>query len=213
MTQPNPAPQDGPPAGPATPPVTPPAQPPTPPADPVAAPPWGDPANFDPARAWALIQNKQADLDKAKARITELTPYQQKAQELEDAQKNELQRAQEAAAAAQKTATEAQLALLRHRVASRPDKPLPAVLVDVLQGSTEEELVAHADALLAGLTPAVPPATAPIGTTPVPALRPTTLPNPPALSLDDQIAVAQKAGKWRDVLSLQNQKLADVAGQ
>jgi hypothetical protein len=210
MTQPtNPAPQDGPPAGPATPPVTPPAQPPaTPPA-----PPWGDDANFDPARAWSRIQNMQADLDKAKAKIGELTPYQQRAQELEEASKTELQRAQEAAAAAQKTAAEAQLALLRHRVASRPDKPLPAVLVDVLQGSTEEELVAHADALLAGLTPAVPPATAPVGTTPVPALRPTTLPNPPALSLDDQIAVAQKAGKWRDVLSLQNQKLADVAGQ
>lgn len=54
---------------------------------------------------------------------------------------------------------------------------------------------------------AAPPATG----RPVTALRPGTLPNPGQPSLDDQIAEAQKAGRMRDVLRLQNQKLIGLS--
>lgn len=205
MTQPNPVPQVGPDTGNPTPPA--PTTPPTPAVP--AAPPWGEDANFDASRAWSRIQNMQADNEKLKARNAELAGFEQRVREMEDAQKTELQRAQEAAAAAQKTAAEAQLALLRHRVANRPDRQLPAVLVDVLRGSTEEELIAHADQLLAGITPTAPP-TAPVGTTPVSALRPTTLPNPPAPDINAQIAEARAKGDLMTVIALENSKLANL---
>jgi len=199
MTQPNPAPQ-GPPAGPATPPAPPPADPAAPPA-----PPWGDDDNFDPARAWALIQNKQADLDKAKAKVAELTPFQQKAQELEDAQKSELQRSQEATAAANKIAEEKTAEALRLRVAlkhgiSDDDTAL------FLTASDEATLTKVAEALAARNAP---PAT-PGSTTPVTALRPTSMPNAPAPTVDDQIAAAKAAKNFGLVIALENSKLANI---
>jgi hypothetical protein len=46
------------------------------------------------------------------------------------------------------------------------------------------------------------------GSQPVTALRPGTLPAPPAPSLDDQITEAQKAGNWREVIRLNGLKAA-----
>lgn len=44
------------------------ATPTEPPANPPVAPPWGDEANFDPERAWKLIQDLRADKEKLSAR-------------------------------------------------------------------------------------------------------------------------------------------------
>lgn len=180
------------------------AQPVQPPASP-GVPPWErDGTPFDPARAWQLIQNKDSDNAQLKARVAELTPFEKQIKDLEEANKTELQRAQEAAAAAQREAQEARLALLRRDVAAREGKVLPAGLADRLRGNTKEELEADADALLAALPQ--PPA-APAGTTPVSALRPGALPTPPPAALDDQIAEALSKGDTKTALALKTRKL------
>ena len=48
-------------------------------------PPWGSDEEFDPSKAWKLIQNLRSDIE-------ELKPKAAKAKELEDAQKSESQR-------------------------------------------------------------------------------------------------------------------------
>lgn len=204
MTQPaTPAPQVDP-AAPPTP--TPPVQPPAP-----AAPPWGTPEQFNAETAWKLVQNLRGDNDKHKARIAELTPFEQKAKELEDANKTELQRAQEQLAAAQKTAAEHAAEALRVSVAY--EKGLTPAQAKRLVGATREALEADADELIASFpAPATPPATPPApGRTPVEALRPGGLPNPPAPGLDEQIAAAMKDGNVRLALQLQNSKLANAS--
>lgn len=186
ITSPAPEPQGGPPPA---------VQPPTPP--------WGADDQFDAQRAWSLIQGLRGDVEKQKARVQELTPYEQKARDLEDAQKTEAQRLTEQLAAAQAEAATARSEALRLKVATA--KGLPAAFAARLQGGTEEEMSADADALLAAFPqPASPPASR----TPVEALRPGALPNPPDPSLDDQIAAANKAGNWREVIRLNGQKIA-----
>lgn len=214
MTQPAaPAPQAGPQGTPNQPPAQPSPQPAPPSGQPAqpqpTAPPWGTADQFDPEKAWSLIQNLRGDVAQQKARVAELTPYEQKAKELEEAQKTELQRAQEAAAAAQAEAEKSRLELLRHTVATT--KGVPAALIPRLQGGTKEELEADADALLAAFPQ--PAASAGNPRTPVEALRPGAMPNPADPSLDDQIAAANKAGNWREVLRLQNTKLANASTQ
>lgn len=210
MTQPAaPAPQAGP-EGQPTQPVQPITQPPAAPAPAApAVPPWGTSDQFDAEKAWALIQNLRGDVAQQKARVAELSPYETKVKELEDAAKTELQRAQEAAAAAQRQAEDARLALLKHQVANRDGKVLPPELANRLVGSTQAELEADADKLLASLPqpPAAP--TAPAGTTPVAALRPTTMPNPPAPDLNTLIAEARTKGDYKTVIALENSKLAN----
>lgn len=211
MTQPAPpAPQAGPPQGQPTQPTQP-TQPPAVPAAPAqsAPPPWGDDANFDPARAWQLLQNRQADLDRVKAQNAELKKYEDQVKAAEDAAKTELQRAQEAAAQSKKDADEARLALLKHQVANREGKVLPPELANRLVGSTQAELEADADKLLAALPQPPTAPVAPAGTTPVAALRPTTMPNPPAPDLATLIAEAKAKGDIKTVIALENSKLAN----
>lgn len=93
----------------------------------------------------------QADLDALIAeKVAEFADYDElkgkaaKFDEAEAANKTELQRAQEAAEAAEKRATAAETKALRADVASA--KGVPAAL---LTGSTKAELEASADALLA----------------------------------------------------------------
>lgn len=90
---------------------------------------------------------KFADYDELKAKAA-------KFDEAEAANKTELQKAQEAAQAAEKRAQAAESGLLRARVAAAKGVP-----VELLTGSTEAELEAAADALLAfkGTTPNGPP--------------------------------------------------------
>lgn len=168
------------------------------------APPWGTDDQFDPHKAWNLIQNLRGDLEKKNHRIAELAPYEQKARELEDAQKSELQRATEALAAAQAEASAARLDAMRLAVAAA--KGVPQALAGRLQGGTAQELEADADALMAAFPQqaATPPTTV---HTPVEALRPGSLPHPPPPSLAERIADAEKAGDHQLARRLKNQQL------
>jgi hypothetical protein len=63
-----------------------------------AAPPWGDAANFDPEKAWNLIQGLKADKEKLAARPVLDDESKQKLAEYDkfvEAQKTETQKAQE----------------------------------------------------------------------------------------------------------------------
>lgn len=97
----------------------------------------------------------QADLDrivesrlaKERAKYAGYHDFKAKAERLdqaEEAAKTELQKAQDAAAAAEKRATDAEAKALRGEIAAA--RGVPAAL---LSGSTQEELEAAADALLA----------------------------------------------------------------
>lgn len=68
---------------------------------------------------------------------------QAKLQEIDDSKKSELQKAIERATEAEKRAAEAELKALRTKVAGEKKVPLSA-----LTGTTEEELIAQADALI-----------------------------------------------------------------
>ena len=95
----------------------------------------------------ARERQKYADYDDLKAKAT-------KFDEAEQSNKTELQKALEAAAAAEKRATAAEASNLRATVAAA--KGVPA---NLLTGTTEAELNASADALVAfrGQTAKVPP--------------------------------------------------------
>jgi hypothetical protein len=75
--------------------------------------------------------------------------------EIEDAQKSEAQRAQEALAEAQREAETARLEALRLRVGVSAG--LPPEAISRLQGSTEDEIAADAAKLAELLKPAAPP--------------------------------------------------------
>lgn len=92
-------------------------------------------------------ESKQAVLaDLARARA-EAKAAREQLQAIEDANLSELEKAQKAATEAASRLAEFESANLRQRVAL--DKGLPASLVSRLQGTTEDEVAADADALLA----------------------------------------------------------------
>jgi len=72
-----------------------------------------------------------------------------KAQEYENANKTEAERVAERASSAEKAATQSEQKYLRLKIGT--SKGLPADLAERLQGSSEEEMTADADTLLAGL--------------------------------------------------------------
>jgi hypothetical protein len=110
-------------------------------------PPWGDDKDFDPAKAWSLIQNLRRDNSKLK---TDRDQSAAKVKEFEDAQKTEQQKAEEARLEAQHTASTATLEAARLRVALK--KGLTEIQAKRLVGDTEEQLEADADELLASFT-------------------------------------------------------------
>lgn len=162
---------------------------------------------FDEARARTKIEKANREAAALRARLKEAEPLLAKARELEEAQKTAEQRATEALTAAERRAVEAEAKLMRAEVAA--EKGLTAAQAKRLVGTTREELLADADEFLA-LMPAAPAATS---RTPVEALRPGALPQAPALSLDEQIAELMKdpKGNRRELISLQNQKLREIA--
>jgi ATP-dependent helicase YprA (DUF1998 family) len=89
----------------------------------------------------------QEERRKARAAEKQLSELQKRLQEFEDRDKTEAQKLAERAAAAEKSAADAQTELMRYRVAA--DKKLPAELAARLRGSTPEEMAADADELLA----------------------------------------------------------------
>jgi hypothetical protein len=110
-------------------------------------PPWGDDADFDPAKAWSLIQNLRSDIAKFKAERDQAVA---KVQQFEDATKTEQQRTEEARLTAERTASNATLEAARLRVALK--KGLTDSQAKRLVGETEEELEADADELLESFT-------------------------------------------------------------
>ena len=122
------------------------------------APPWGSDEEFDPERAWKLIQNIRKEKD-------ELKPLAEKARELEDSQKSEQQRLNEERDALAKERDLLRGELLRERVARKHG--LPDKLASRLQGDDEESLEADAKEL-AELIPQTRGVREPVDTTSVP---------------------------------------------
>jgi hypothetical protein len=89
---------------------------PDPPADPEPDPepkkPWGSDDDFDPDKAWRLIENLRSDIDRLK-------PQAARAKELEDAQKTEQQRLAEARDAEKQRADTAEAQAARLEAAIR----------------------------------------------------------------------------------------------
>lgn len=86
---------------------------------------------------------------------TEAQEAKAKAQEYEDAQKSELERAQDKLQQIESAKAEAEAKLLRYEVAT--EKGIQGSLMDLLVGSSKEELEAKADLILENVKPADSP--------------------------------------------------------
>lgn len=106
-------------------------------------PPWGSDENFDPKRAWKLIQDVRGDLDKVKS---DRDAAQAKVKEHEDATKSDQEKLEERASGAEKGEKDAKLEAAKLRVALK--KGLDETQAKRLVGETEEELEQDADELL-----------------------------------------------------------------
>ena len=107
-----------------------------------------EPKQFDEAyvkklRAEAAKHRKEAQEARAKA------------QEYEDAQKTELERAQDRLTQTEQAKAVAEAQLLRFEVAA--EKQVPAHLLDLLVGDSKEDLEAKADLILENVKPAEAP--------------------------------------------------------
>jgi hypothetical protein len=147
------------------------------------------------------------------ARLKDLEPLAAKAKKLEEASKTEAEKLTERATAAEKRATDAESKALRMEVAAA--KGLTQAQAKRLVGATKEELEADADELLASFGPAQPDSGGKggKGKTPVANLRPGAMPNPPDLSLAEQIKAAEQAGKWDDSMRLKAAQLMELQQQ
>jgi hypothetical protein len=106
-------------------------------------PPWGSDDEFDPKRAWKLIQDVRSDAEKAK---TERDKLREDQKSREDAEKSDQQKLEERATGAEKDAGEAKAEAARLKVALR--KGLTETQAKRLVGQTEEDLEKDADELL-----------------------------------------------------------------
>lgn len=111
----------------------------------------GDGGEDDLAKLRRQARHHESENRKLKARLAEAEKAEERLKAIEDEKKTEAQRAAEAREAAEREAAEAKLELARTRVALR--KGLTEAQAKRLQGSTEEELEADADELLATFRP------------------------------------------------------------
>lgn len=102
--------------------------------------PWG--ADFDPDRAWKLIQNLRTDLDTIKSERDELKTERQAR---EDAKKSDQDKLTERLTATEQQFKDAQRALFVERALRK--HAIPDELVDFLTGDTEEAITAKAEKL------------------------------------------------------------------
>lgn len=103
---------------------------------------------------------------------TEAQEAKAKAQEYEDAQKSELERAQDKLTQIETAKAEAEARLLRYEVAR--EKNIQGNLMDLLTGTSKEELEAQADLILENVKPAEAPQATFDGGPRVPAPEPKT---------------------------------------
>jgi hypothetical protein len=120
-----------------------------------AAPPWGSAEEFNPERAWTLIQNLRAEKDEHKAKADE---FGTKVKEFEDKDKTELERATGKLSEVEKRAADAEHAALRLEVAldKAPEGMSVAQvkkLAKRLAGKNKAELEADAAELFADFAP------------------------------------------------------------
>lgn len=106
--------------------------------------PWGDDKDFDPDKAWKLIENVRGDVDKLKKERDALAA---KVKEAEDATKTDAEKREELAQAAKQQADAATREAARLRIALK--KGLTETQAKRLVGDNEEELEKDADDLLA----------------------------------------------------------------
>lgn len=125
-------------------------------------PPWGSDEEFDPERAWRLIQNLRQEKD-------ELKPLADKAKELEDAQKSDVQRATEAQQTAEQKAVEASVEATRLRMAIKYG--LEEEDLDLLGSGSEEDIENRAKRLAERITASSEGNEAPLPRRPNPRLR------------------------------------------
>jgi hypothetical protein len=117
------------------------------PAPDADAPPWGD--DFDPARAWSLIQGLRGDKANQAAK---LTAFEQAEQARKDAEMTELQRANERAEKAERAIADREAADQRAAVISKHG--ISAADADFLKDVPSDQLDARAQALAARLAAA-----------------------------------------------------------
>lgn len=158
----------------------------TPPADTVD--------DFDPARA----------MDKIRKANSEAKSQRDRAKAAEDAKAAAEDKAKAAEQAAQRI-PDLEAKLLRAEVAL--ELGLPASLAKRLVGGTRDELLADAEELMA----TVVSKPAPKQPRPVESLKPGSGASDEP-SVDAQIVAAQKAGDWRAVIALENQKHFNTNG-
>jgi hypothetical protein len=107
-------------------------------------PPWG--ADFDPSRAWSLIQGLRGDKEKLSGKVS---AFEKAAQERADAEKTEVQRAIERAERAEKAVADREAADKRRAVISKHG--LGDEDAAFLAGVSDDDLDARAQALAARL--------------------------------------------------------------
>jgi hypothetical protein len=114
-----------------------------------------EPEKFDEARAKELIDKLREIEKKGKADAKRLAEYEKNEQARIDAEKSELQKAQDRAAKAESEAKEIRLALLRRDAATKTK--LPLAFADRIKGETPEDMEADAAAMLEAMPKAVAP--------------------------------------------------------
>jgi peptidoglycan hydrolase CwlO-like protein len=159
------------------------------------APPWGD--DFDPGRAWSLVQNLREDNAKLKTRPVLTEEQQQKLADwdaLEQASKTEFERMQEDLGRTKRDAESARAEAVRFKAAATHG--IPADHFDLLGSGTEDEITARAEKLAALLAAqaqaATPPPSAP-QRRPVEQMRPGATPGDAESEQD--VLYAQLFGK------------------
>lgn len=128
-------------------PTTPPAAPAQEPTTP-ATPPWG--ADFDPEKAWSLVQNLRADKERLASRPALTAEQQQQLteyQSLVQASKSEQQRQAEALQTAQQREAAAVADAIRYKAAATHG--IPAEHFDLLGTGSEEQVTANAQKVAA----------------------------------------------------------------
>lgn len=186
-----------------------------PPGDPAPAPTGPTPQPTDPPedrplgpageRALAAERDARKALEK---QLAELAPLKEFAAALSGGQKpppgkSDVDLVNERIAELERTANDERAARWRIEVAQA--KSLTAEQATWLQGSTQEELLASADRLLAAF-PAMPAGPR----TPAPDPSQGARGGQPGPDLDAQIAEARKAGDYRKAISLERSKLGAI---
>lgn len=164
-----------------------------PPADPPPADPAAEPQVF--SREYVESLRREAAGYRTRAKTAD--ELQHKLDEFENAGKSELERERLARESAEKALAQTQSDLLRERVARQ--KNLPTELAEVLQGTTEEEMLAHAERLAAFVTPAAP--TPPKPTDGLPVMpRGTQQPGPDPMTPEQSNALLKSNPKaWNEM--------------